>query len=62
MDGTGDYYAKQNKPVAKNQRVNVFSDTGMLIHNKMGQGEYRYFGLDRGVKGEEGAWDRSNVG
>ena len=26
--------AEQNKPIPKNQRLNVFSDMQMLIHNK----------------------------
>ena len=36
MDGVGEYHAKNNKPIPNKQRLNVFSDMRMLIHNKVG--------------------------
>ena len=38
MDGVGEYHAKWNKPIPKNQRPNVFSDKWMMIHNEGWEG------------------------
>ena len=40
MDGIGEYHAKRNKPIPKDQRLNVFPDKRIMIYNGDG-GEKR---------------------
>ena len=37
MDEIGEYYAKLDKPISKNQRTNDLADKQMMTHN-MGKG------------------------
>ena len=58
MDGTGEYCAKQNKPIPKNQRLSIFSNMWMLFHHG-GVGQERTEVLwisQRGGKDGEEEW------
>ena len=67
MKRIGEYHAKWNKPIPKKQRLNVFSDKWMMIHNSGGGWEKNGGTLDYKEEKEtvEGAvvwkmveWDR----
>ena len=63
MDGVGEYHAKWNKPIPKNQRLNVFPDKWMMIYNGSGGWEWEKNGgtLDY-VEENEREWGMKNGG
>ena len=48
MEGVGEYHAKRNRPIPKNQRPYDFSDKWIMIHNEKGRQEWRKNELCRG--------------
>ena len=56
MDEIGEYHAKCDKPISKNQRTNDLADKWMMTHNGGREGLELglEFGLGRGARMEEG--------
>ncbi len=52
MDGVGEYHAKRNKVIPKNQRLNVLSDMWMLTYNEDGEERIEVYWIrQNGMKG-----------